>query len=75
MHGQVNIVAGWLIEGLLDVQKLGAALDRLVSKWPMLAGRLESANPVYVRTPFIFSSKSPVTRFSDGKNNNYKIDV
>ena len=52
MHGKVDIVAGWLIEGLLDVQKLRAALDRLVSKWPMLAGRLESDDPVYVRQSF-----------------------
>ena len=52
MSGKSDIVAGWLIEGLLDVQKLRAALDRLVSKWPMLAGRLESDDPVYVRHSF-----------------------
>ena len=52
MSGKSDIVAGWLIEGLLDVQKLKAALDRLVSKWPMLAGRLESDDPVYVRHSF-----------------------
>ena len=51
-HGRVDIVAGWLIEGLLDAEKLRAALDRLVSKWPMLAGRLESDDPVYVRHSF-----------------------
>ena len=53
MYHKADIVAGWLIEGLLDVQKLRAALDRLVSKWPMLAGRLESDDPVYVRHSFV----------------------
>ena len=53
---KADIVSGCLIEGLLDVQKLRAALDRVVSKWPMLAGRLESDDPVYVRHSFYFGS-------------------
>ena len=34
---------GWLVEGLVDLDLLSAALDRLLSKWPALAGRLEPA--------------------------------
>ena len=37
-----SIVMGWLIEGTLDLSVISAALDRLVAKWPLLAGRLES---------------------------------
>ena len=54
-----EIVSGWLIEGLLDVQKLRVALDRVVSKWPMLAGRLESDDSVYVRHSFYFGNNKP----------------
>lgn len=36
-----GVVAGWFVEGLLDLQKVDCALSRLVTKWPMLAGRLE----------------------------------
>lgn len=32
---------GWLVEGILDLNLLAAALDRLLSKWPSLAGRFE----------------------------------
>lgn len=38
----VGIVLGWLIEGLLDLQKVDHALSGLVTKWPMLSGRLQS---------------------------------
>jgi len=36
-----GVVAGWFVEGLLDLQKVDATLSRLVTKWPMLGGRLE----------------------------------
>ena len=39
---EVGIVTGWLVEGLLDVGKIEQALNRVVAKWPMLSGRLES---------------------------------
>ena len=38
-----GIVLGWLVEGLVDVDLLSAALDRLLPKWPTLSGRLEPA--------------------------------
>ena len=37
----VGIVLGWLIEGLLDLEKVDHALSGLVTKWPMLSGRLQ----------------------------------
>ena len=36
-----GVTTGWLVEGILDLDKIESALNRLVSKWPMLAGRLE----------------------------------
>lgn len=36
-----GVTTGWLVEGLLDLEKIEGALHRLVSKWPMLGGRLE----------------------------------
>lgn len=43
-----GIAMGWLVEGILDLNLISAALDRLLSKWPVLAGRFEctSDNPV-----------------------------
>ncbi|KAG2008259.1 hypothetical protein CC2G_013711 [Coprinopsis cinerea AmutBmut pab1-1] len=35
----------WVVEGLLDVEKLRGALDRIVAKWPMLAARVEVLVP------------------------------
>ena len=42
------VTMGWLVEGILDLNLISAALDRLLSKWPVLAGRFEriSDNPV-----------------------------
>lgn len=37
-------ITGWLVEGIVDVDVLAGALDRLTAKWRMLAGRLESYN-------------------------------
>ena len=37
----VGIVLGWLIEGLVDLQKVDYALSGLVTKWPLLSGRLQ----------------------------------
>ena len=42
MFQGAGVVTGWFVEGLLDLQKVDNALSRLVTKWPMLAGRLES---------------------------------
>jgi hypothetical protein len=36
-----NLVKAWIVEGLLDIEKVTSALDRVVAKWPMLAGRME----------------------------------
>ncbi|KAF8900296.1 hypothetical protein CPB84DRAFT_1779309 [Gymnopilus junonius] len=36
-----GVTTGWFVEGLLDLGKIDAALRRLVSKWQMLAGRLQ----------------------------------
>jgi hypothetical protein len=41
MCANPGIVLGWLVEGELDLNLISAALDRLVNKWPLLAGRLE----------------------------------
>jgi len=41
MFHPAGVVAGWFVEGLLDLQKVDYTLSRLVMKWPMLAGRLE----------------------------------
>ena len=41
MFQDAGVVTGWFVEGLLDLQKVDYALSRLVTKWPMLAGRLE----------------------------------
>ena len=41
MFKDAAVVMGWLVEGALDIKILDSALNRLVSKWPMLAGRLE----------------------------------
>ncbi len=37
-------ITGWLVEGVVDVDVLAGALDRLTAKWRLLAGRLESYN-------------------------------
>lgn len=41
MFKDATVVMGWLVEGALDIKLLDSALNRLVSKWPMLSGRLE----------------------------------
>lgn len=43
-----GVVVGWLVEGTIDLSVISAALDRLVAKCPLLAGRLEHVadNPV-----------------------------
>ncbi|KAK0231280.1 hypothetical protein IW262DRAFT_1262373 [Armillaria fumosa] len=37
-------ITGWLVEGVVDVDVLAGALDRLTAKWRSLAGRLEGYN-------------------------------
>jgi len=32
---------GWLVEGILDKEKLDSALRKIVEKWPILAGRVD----------------------------------
>ena len=44
MSTKSAIVMGWLVEGILDLDLLSAALDRLLTKWPSLAGRFEPAS-------------------------------
>ncbi|KAG2005693.1 hypothetical protein CC2G_002077 [Coprinopsis cinerea AmutBmut pab1-1] len=48
-----SIANTWIVEGLVDVEKIRQTLDRLISKWPLLAGRVESAgtNRWQVRVP------------------------
>ena len=48
MYETLSVAMGWVVEGVLDLNLLSAALDRLFIKWPSLAGRLELApnNPV-----------------------------
>ncbi|KAF8956572.1 hypothetical protein BDZ97DRAFT_1925372 [Flammula alnicola] len=41
MYGEVGIAMGWLVEGRIDMKKIEVALDRVISKWPLLGGRLE----------------------------------
>ena len=45
-----SVVLGWLVEGLVDVDLLSAALDRLLPKWPTLSGRLEPVPGKNVRS-------------------------
>jgi hypothetical protein len=42
VYANAGIVMGWLVEGMLDLNLISGALDRLVAKWPILAGRLEA---------------------------------
>jgi len=51
----VGIVLGWLIEGLLDLKKVDNALSGLVTKWPLLSGRLQRTGVC----PFIPFSGTP----------------
>lgn len=51
MFKDAAVVMGWLVEGLLDIRKLEAALNRLVTKWPMLAGRLEITDVCLILCP------------------------
>jgi len=36
----VIMTLGWVFQGTVDAGKLGAALDRLVDKWPLLSARI-----------------------------------
>jgi len=46
MFQDAGVITEWLVEGLLDLQKVDHALSRLVMKWPMLAGRLQRNSSV-----------------------------
>jgi hypothetical protein len=52
MSANAGIVMGWLVEGTLNLNLISGALDRLVTKWPLLAGRLEATtdNDVTLQT-------------------------
>ena len=41
ISAESGIVMGWLVEGILDLNLISAALARVLNKWPVLAGRLE----------------------------------
>jgi hypothetical protein len=55
MSSGAGLVMGWLVEGTVDLKAISAALDRLLAKWPLLAGRLE-----YVRDDPVCSSLTSV---------------
>ena len=44
-----GITLGWLVEGIVDKARLAVVLQNLVSKWPLLGGRLESVMGEQVR--------------------------
>lgn len=48
---ELGLTIGWLVEGIVDLKLVSAALDRLLVKWPALAGRLESVSNNPVRSP------------------------
>jgi hypothetical protein len=61
---ELGLTMGWLVEGIIDLKLVSAALDRLLAKWPVLAGRLESASNNSV------SSLVALTRMSSMSNIN-----
>ncbi|EFI27061.1 hypothetical protein CC1G_15190 [Coprinopsis cinerea okayama7 len=38
---QESLTKAWLVEGILDVEKIRDALDTVVKKWPLVGGRVE----------------------------------
>lgn len=49
-NGSVALFVGWIVEGILDIDKVESRLHRIVAKWPLLAGRLEKlAVRIYIR--------------------------
>lgn len=64
MSTESCIIMGWLVEGILDLNLLAAALDRLLSKWPSLAGRFEPTAGTkvrYVQTSRLFPIRPAVS--------------
>ena len=55
-----GVVVGWLIEGLLDLQKVDDTVSGLVVKWPMLSGRLQTTG-VCPRIPL----REPLTHLNE----------
>jgi hypothetical protein len=41
---ELGLTMGWLVEGIVDLKLISAALDRLLVKWPTLGGRLEAVS-------------------------------
>ena len=64
MSTELGLTMGWLVEGIVDLGLISAALDRLMVKWPTLAGRLESVsdNPVRSLAPVIWISRLTVSQ-------------
>ena len=40
-NGEAGLFVGWLVEGIIDIQKMEARLRSLIVKWPLLAGRIQ----------------------------------
>ncbi|KAH6910350.1 hypothetical protein BKA70DRAFT_1466912 [Coprinopsis sp. MPI-PUGE-AT-0042] len=40
-HG--NVLKGWIVQGQVDIEVVRSTMERLVAKWPLLAGRVELA--------------------------------
>ncbi|KAF9004766.1 hypothetical protein BDQ17DRAFT_1240912 [Cyathus striatus] len=44
MFERTAFVTGWLVEGIIDDSALSLALEKVTTKWRMLAGRIRSSN-------------------------------
>lgn len=53
-NGQAGLFAGWLVEGIIDIQKMEARLRSLIVKWPLLAGRIEQVSVRHVLVLFTY---------------------
>ncbi|KJA15633.1 hypothetical protein HYPSUDRAFT_71889 [Hypholoma sublateritium FD-334 SS-4] len=40
-NGEAGLFIGWLVEGIIDIQRMEARMRNLIVKWPLLAGRIE----------------------------------
>ncbi|KAG2012215.1 hypothetical protein CC2G_012251 [Coprinopsis cinerea AmutBmut pab1-1] len=51
--GGVDMIKTWIVEGHINEKILRGALDRVVAKWPLLAGRIEFVDKKpHFRVPF-----------------------
>jgi hypothetical protein len=58
---ELGLTMGWLVEGIVDLKLISAALDRLLVKWPALAGRLEAVSDNPVRSLAVLTRNSSST--------------